>query len=289
MKKSPFGNPIAPAPTADAALTASNNRLSDRPDWDELLRSLSPSSPTSPDTVSVAGLPQTQQSSPTAADRRQRDRSQHSRAAAAAAHSRSQLAVLLPDEAHLFVGVCGKMATQMTKGEPCGGCSLIDRICECTGDAPFAEQTASGNAWLAVVPLGQPSDREHATALDRAVADAISSGTEAAARCAGRCCLIGLKMRKLIHLSSKLRSCRALEFRSEAAQHCSADVQQRLMGRMRNLVEGELCPAVPAAPAVEKQSGSTMDDVHSGTTGSTAFRNASASLAVSIFMADLVA
>ena len=96
-------------------------------------------------------------------------------------------------------------------------------------------------------------------------------------------------MRKLEDLSSYLRPCRALEFRSEAAQHCSADVQQRLMGRMRNLVEGDLCPAVPAAPAVEDQTGSTIDDIHSGTTGSTAFRNASASLAVAIFMADLVA
>jgi hypothetical protein len=105
MKKSPFGNPIA-APAADAALAASNNRLSGRPDWDELLRSLSPSSPTSPDTVSTAGLPHTQQSSPAAADCRQRNRSQHGRAAAAAAHSRSQLAVLLPDETHLFVGMC---------------------------------------------------------------------------------------------------------------------------------------------------------------------------------------
>ena len=61
------------------------------------------------------------------------------------------------------------------------------------------------------------------------------------------------------------------------------------MGRMRNLVEGDLCPAVPPAPAVDNQSGSTMDDIHSGTMGSTAFWDASVSLAVAIFMADLVA
>ena len=61
------------------------------------------------------------------------------------------------------------------------------------------------------------------------------------------------------------------------------------MGRMRKLVEGDLCPARPPAPADENHSGSTVDDVHSGTTGSTAFLHASASLAVAVFMADLVA
>lgn len=125
-------------------------------------------------------------------------------------------------------------------------------------------------------------------ALDCAMADAINSGTDAAARSDCRCCLIGL-MRKPEELPPYLQPYRALEFRSEAAQHCSADVQQRLMGRMQNLVEGDLCPAVPAAPAVDNQPGSTMDNIHSGTRGNTAFRDASASLAVAIFMADLVA
>jgi hypothetical protein len=112
MKKSPFSKPIAPAPATDAASAVSNNMLSARPDWDELLRSLSPSSPTSPDAMPDAGTTQVQSPSPAAADRWQRDRSQHSRAAAAA-HNRGQLAILLPEEAHLFVGMCSKGTTSV--------------------------------------------------------------------------------------------------------------------------------------------------------------------------------
>ena len=112
MKKSPFSNPIAPAPAADAALAVSNNMLSARPDWDELLRSLSPSSPSSPDAMPDAGTAQIQPPSPAAADRRQRDRSQHGRAAAAS-HNRGQLAIMLPEEAHLFVGTCSKWTTSV--------------------------------------------------------------------------------------------------------------------------------------------------------------------------------
>ena len=70
-------------------------------------------------------------------------------------------------------------------------CSLTRCICLCTGDVPFAENTASGKAWLAVMPLGQPSDREHATALDCVMSDTIASGNEAAARSGCKCCLRG--------------------------------------------------------------------------------------------------
>ena len=61
------------------------------------------------------------------------------------------------------------------------------------------------------------------------------------------------------------------------------------MGGMRNLVEGELCPSVTPAPALDQHSGSNMGDDRPGSNGSTGFWSASASLAISIFMADLVA
>jgi hypothetical protein len=110
---------------------------------------------------------------------------------------------------------------------------------------------------------------------------------------------VSFDLRDLYERSAVLNSpydslCRALSHRSEAAQRCTADVQQRLTGRMQHILEDELCPRLPPhvaglASGVDSVSSRAEDNAPLGSSGGTAFCEANASLALAVFMADLVA
>lgn len=112
MKRSPLNKPSAAAHVADPV---GNNRLSDRPDWGELLRSLLPPSPVSAGSSPDAGQPHPEQSPPArsaaAADRSKRSGKAVQGRTAAASHRHSVLAVLLLGEAELFAGKSHPSAT----------------------------------------------------------------------------------------------------------------------------------------------------------------------------------
>lgn len=169
---------------------------------------------------------------------------------------------------------------------------------ECTGDTPFVRQTAPGKHWIAALPLEQPSDREHAAALDVAMREAIASGAEAAARSgASDLCCTSCQFQGSVDNFQYTKHgglfCRALEYRTEAAQRCNASSEQQVSEAMQHIQQGSLCPELPA---VADACADTAPDAlfsapgvsPSGSSGDAAFWGASAGLALAVFMAEMV-
>lgn len=88
----------------DSTSPSSSNRLRDRPQWDDLLRSMLPLSQSSPKTVPNCVQPPAEQSSPARGRSAAADSARRPKPPQGRSHSRKLLAVLLPGDAELFAG-----------------------------------------------------------------------------------------------------------------------------------------------------------------------------------------